>query len=72
MESGDIDITTEFKEKSRSNLVGNVAESLDLQGFAGFWTRANLRVFVSWKNGTKDISGGRHIRNRGHRILHHI
>ena len=40
-----------IKEKSRSNLVGNVAEMQYFQGFAGFWRRANLRVFVSWKNG---------------------
>lgn len=57
-------------KKSRSNLVGNVAESLDLQGFAGFWRRANLRDFVCWRNRAKDVSGGRIIRNRGLGILH--
>lgn len=53
---------TSKKEKSRSNLVGNVAECLDLQGFAGFWRRANLRVFVCWENGTKDVWIGRCVR----------
>lgn len=50
--------------------MGNVAESLDLQGFAGFWRRANLRVFVPWKNGAKDVWVGRGIRNRELGILH--
>ena len=51
-----------YKEKSRSNLVWNVAESLDLQGFADFWTRANLRVLLPWKNGAKDVWVGRCVR----------
>lgn len=40
-----------YKEKSRSNLVWNVAESLDLQGFESFLTRANLAHLRCWENG---------------------
>jgi hypothetical protein len=52
--------------------VGNVAETLDLQGFAGFWTRANLGFLSSWENGAKEMPGGSIIRNRGLVILHEV
>ena len=41
---------TLVKEKSRSNLVWNVAEMQYFQGFAGFWRRANLGKMSSWEN----------------------
>lgn len=37
-------------------------KSLDLQGFAGFWRRANLKVFIPWGNGAKDVWIGRGVR----------